>query len=117
MSVQIDQARQQHLSAGIDDVGIFRNAQPRADIRNLTVVDQHVDAFPLAVGPHATDQHAHATTSFSPAPVPTSTWNSTSIRTCTPLETCCSTADCEESATDDAISMPRSIGPGCSTRA
>ena len=33
------------------------------------------------------------------------------------METCCSTADCGESATDDAISIPRSIGPGCSTTA
>ena len=86
--------------------------EPGADFGDLAVVDQDVDPLALAVG-----AHSPISTVTRPPPPPDSMWNSTAIRTCTPLETCCSTADCEESATEDAISMPRTIGPGCSTTA
>src|SRR5271168_5657838 len=105
------------MTGGIDDVRVTGDLETGADIRDLAVIDQHVDALSFAVQPDPAKQHAHAAPSFPTDPVPTSTWNSTAIRTCTPLETCCSTADCGESATEDAISMPRTIGPGCSTTA
>ena len=88
----------------------------RADLGDLAVVDQHVDPVALAVAA-ARRGSARSCRTASRCSAPTSTWNSTAIRTCTPLETCCSTADCDESATDEEISMPRSIGPGCSTTA
>src|SRR5581483_9203443 len=113
VSVQVDKPRQQDLPGGVDHVGVFWNLKSRTDVDDLPVIDQYVDAIALAVAAHTADQHAHAATSCAP----TKTWNSTAIRTCTPLETCCSTADCDESATEDSISMPRSIGPGCSTTA
>ena len=39
------------------------------------------------------------------------------IRTTRPFETCCRITDCGPSATADAISTPRFIGPGCITMA
>src|SRR5690606_16958013 len=117
VGVQIDEAGQQDLTVGVDDVTEFTvagNRQLLADLGDLTVGDQHVDGFTLAVGSHVADQNPHTLTCSS---APTSRWNSTAIRTWTPLETCCNTADCTESATVDAISMPRSIGPGSSTTA
>src|SRR5947208_839180 len=126
MGVQIDEPGKKYLSGGVDDVrGLFECSGVRqswTDIGDLSVSDQNVHRVALAVEPHPPQQHAHATTTFPPSPsvgdsVPTSRWNSTAIRTCTPLETCCSTADWVESATDDEISMPRSMGPGCSTTA
>ena len=117
VGVQVDEAGQQDLAAGVDDVGIVGIGEVGADLGDLAVVDQHVDAVALAVEPHPADQSSAHALIASRLRRPTSRWNSTAIRTCTPLETCCSTADCDESATEDAISMPRSIGPGCSTTA
>src|SRR5262249_52543283 len=109
------------MTGGIYDVRIVGDRKIRADVGDLAflagTVNEYVDALAFAVQPDPAKQHSHAAPSFPADSVPTSTWNSTAIRTCTPLETCCSTADCDESATEDAISMPRSIGPGCSTTA
>src|SRR6476620_1250227 len=139
MGVQIDEAGQQDLAGGIDDIGIVGYGQPGADVRDLSVGHQDVDLVALSVAPHPSDQNgviaaprvrSHtliasppraggppAWEGGTPCSAPTSRWNNTAIRTCTPLETCCSTADCDESATENAISIPRTIGPGCSTTA
>ncbi|CKT75507.1 Uncharacterised protein [Mycobacterium tuberculosis] len=117
MGVQIDEPGQQHVSGGVNDIGRIGDRQIRSYLGDLAVIDEYVDPLPLAVGPHTTNQHAHAAPSLPASCAPTSTWNSTAIRTWTPLETCCSTADCDESATEDVISMPRTIGPGCNTTA
>ena len=92
-----------------------RGVEFRADLGDLPVGDQHVDLFTLAArsGGRRGSGPGHSCT-VTASSVPTSRWNSTAIRTCTPLETCCSTADCVESATENEISMPRSIGPGAS---
>ena len=115
VGVQIDEAGKQDLIGGVENVGVFGDGEVRADVGDLAVGGEHVDPVAFAVEPHPTNQHAHALIASCSAP--TSKWNSTAIRTCTPLETCCSTADCVESATEKAISMPRTIGPGCSTTA
>ena len=41
--------------------------------------------------------------------------STTAMRMATPLCTCSRIADCRPSATPAVISMPRMIGPGCST--
>src|SRR5690606_38508820 len=41
----------------------------------------------------------------------------TAMRTATPISTCCSMTLCGPSATSEAISTPRFIGPGCMTKA
>src|SRR6185503_6492944 len=119
-----NEAGQQDLAGGVDDVGIVGDRQVRADVPDLSVSHQDVDLVAFAVAPHPSDQHGviaaprvRSHTLIASCSAPTSRWNSTAIRTCTPLETCCSTADCVESATAKAISMPRTMGPGCSTTA
>ena len=120
MGMQVDQSGQQHLTGRIDHLGVIAGGERRTDLRDLTIGDQHVNLVPLAVKPDTFDQDRaghrirHTLTASS---VPTIRWNSTAIRTCTPLDTCCSTADCGESATEKEISIPRSMGPGCSTTA
>src|ERR1700761_441730 len=117
MRVQVDESRQQDVAGGVDDIRAVGDGEFGTDVGDLAVIDQDVDAIAFAVQTDPAKQDTHAAPSLPTDSVPTSTWNSTAIRTWTPLETCCSTADCDESATEDAISMPRNIGPGCSTTA
>ena len=98
MGVQIHEAGQQHLPARLDDLSVAGYVQSGADRGDLSVVDGDVDLVALAVEPNASQQNGHAL--IAPSSAPTSRWNNTAIRTCTPLETCCSTADCGESATE-----------------
>ena len=61
MRVQVDEAGQQDLAGGVEDVGVFGDGQVGADVGDLAVVDQHVDRVTLAVEPHPPDQNcAHA---------------------------------------------------------
>ena len=57
MGVQIDEAGQQDLAGGVDDIGIVGYRQPGADVRDLAVGHQHVDLVALAVSPHPSDQY------------------------------------------------------------
>src|SRR4029077_20291012 len=102
---------QQNLTRGLYHLGTI-SAESGPDLGDLTAGDQHVDRITFTVEPYALDQHRHEVTPTPSDPAPTSRWNNTAIRTCTPLETCCSTADCVESATENAISIPRPIGRG-----
>ena len=54
MGVQVDEAGQQDLAAGVEDVGVVGDRQVRADVGDLAVVDQHVDPVTLAVETHPT---------------------------------------------------------------
>ena len=98
VGVQVHEAGQQHLPAHVDDLGVTGHLQPSPDRGDLSVVDLDVDLVALAVEPNTSQQNRHAL--IAPSSAPTSRWNNTAIRTCTPLETCCSTADCGESATE-----------------
>src|SRR5206468_6709328 len=83
-------------------------------VRDQAVLDQHVRRL-VAAGCRVDDaralqQQLHAA---SPDPAPPSMRYSSDIRTAMPFVTCSVITDCGRSATSDAISTPRFIGPGC----
>ena len=62
VGVQVDEPGQQHLPGGVDHVGVVGNGEPRTDLDDLAVVDQHVDRIALAVEPDARIRTRHAAT-------------------------------------------------------
>ena len=53
VGVQVDEAGQQDLAAGVDHLSAVRDGQIRADGFDLAVVDQHVDTVTFAVGAYS----------------------------------------------------------------
>ena len=90
-----------------------------ADLDDAAVVDGDVGATLTGLVEHrAATNHdaAHDTSPFKSLPDPSS-WNSTAIRTATPLVTWSRITDPVSSAGSTTISTPRFIGPGCITSA
>ena len=86
-----------------------RPADP-PDARDAIAVDQHVERAVAPVrrvdDPAALKQPLHL-------PTPPASRYSTAMRTATPLATCSRITEYGPSATSEAISTPRFIGPGC----
>src|SRR5205085_7773660 len=102
----VDEARRHHQPSGID------HAVGLALLGDLAVGDEHVaDAVTSAGGiddPAVLDVDAHQ----FPA-----TMLITAMRTAMPKVTCGRITECGPSATDESISTPRFMGPGCMTMA
>ena len=81
VGVQVDEARQQDLSAGVDHLGVVGRRQVGADVADLTVGDEHVDRVALAVAAHTADQYRLRHALIASRSDPTNKWNSTAIRT------------------------------------
>src|SRR5207248_6472584 len=105
MGVQVDEPRREHEAVAVDDGGAGGRAHA-----DHAVLDRDVGGLVPSRGriddPRPLQEELHA-------PVPPSIRYRSDIRTAMPFVTCSVITLCGRSATSDAISTPRFIGPGC----
>ena len=123
----VDQTGNHQLAARVDDAGAGRCRVLReiiADPAHAAVGNQQVEERIHPVGrvyqpasPHQNGRHRHSAPAAVAAPSAAGSrvkvvWNSTAMRTATPLVTWSRMSERAPSATSAATSMPRFIGPG-----
>ena len=117
MHVQVDEAGRDDAAGGIErDIAI----QGRRRLRRPAVLDRNVGAAFAALVEHRSTTDHRFGSSTPPCEGRRrirASWNSTAIRTATPLVTWSRIAEPGSSAGSTTISTPRFIGPGCITNA